>query len=257
MNTIVVDEIPGATMTYDDLFYNSKNFIFNEYKLIVNFENKEKEKWKVITQEDGIVFCGYDVLDYFEGLKKGESPAIKMYRDLCYSTEQNGMVITDNGEFAHGKLAVPLSHIEWSKTTDWYERLFNTEYYYNLAVSVGLMIYGIMAYIMNESKKRDKQIRKKNNNTIAKKQSKKYEQIDKRVFLLDDIINYVSDSYIPSASHHEIQCPCWEVRGHYRHYKSGRVIFIPSYKKGKHKDTAPPKPKTYYAMRGESKHGKI
>ncbi len=32
---------------------------------------------------------------------------------------------------------------------------------------------------------------------------------------------------------HEIACPCWSVRGHYRHYKSGKVVFIESYEKGK------------------------
>ena len=28
-------------------------------------------------------------------------------------------------------------------------------------------------------------------------------------------------------------CPAWEVRGHYRHYKSGKVVFINPYTKGK------------------------
>lgn len=36
--------------------------------------------------------------------------------------------------------------------------------------------------------------------------------------------------------HHEINCECWCVRGHYRHYSSGNVVFIKSYKKGKNKD---------------------
>ena len=35
---------------------------------------------------------------------------------------------------------------------------------------------------------------------------------------------------------HEITCLAWGVRGHYRHYKDGRVIFIKPYVKGKKRD---------------------
>lgn len=248
MNTIVVDLREKNTLTIEtDDFSITKDFIFNDFKLIIYSQYGKKEKWEIKNQEDGIVFQGLSSRDVFEGLNEGEgkSPPIKMYRDLEYSM-QYGMVIAENGEFAHGKLAVPLSHIEWSKTTDWYERCFNTEYYYNLAVEFGTMIYGLMVYIMTESEKRNRQIKKKNGGTVINYQKKEYRPIDKKVFLLDDIISYVSDSYIPSAGHHEIQCPCWEVRGHYRHYKSGKVVFIPSYKKGKQRDTAKPKDKEYF-----------
>lgn len=35
---------------------------------------------------------------------------------------------------------------------------------------------------------------------------------------------------------HEIKCLCWGVRGHERHYKNGRVVFIKPYRKGKERD---------------------
>ena len=35
---------------------------------------------------------------------------------------------------------------------------------------------------------------------------------------------------------HEIKCLAWGVRGHFRHYKDGRVIFIKPYVKGKKRD---------------------
>ena len=57
-----------------------------------------------------------------------------------------------------------------------------------------------------------------------------------KIYLFDDIVKYVSEKYVPEGGHHSIQCPCWEVRGHYRHYKSGKVVFIQSYRKGKDKD---------------------
>ena len=34
----------------------------------------------------------------------------------------------------------------------------------------------------------------------------------------------------------EITCPCWGVRGHFRHYKNGKVVFIEPFMKGKEKD---------------------
>ena len=67
-----------------------------------------------------------------------------------------------------------------------------------------------------------------------------------KIYLLDDIIKYVHDNYVSQGGHHEIKCPSWEVRGHYRHYKSGKVVFIPSYKKGKERDKTSPKDKEYY-----------
>ena len=50
-------------------------------------------------------------------------------------------------------------------------------------------------------------------------------------------------------SHGKITCPCWGVRGHYRHYKSGKVVFIEAYQKGK--DRSNYSPKEYVIFRKE------
>ena len=34
----------------------------------------------------------------------------------------------------------------------------------------------------------------------------------------------------------QITCPCWGVRGHFRHYRNGKVVFIEPFVKGKEKD---------------------
>lgn len=34
----------------------------------------------------------------------------------------------------------------------------------------------------------------------------------------------------------EITCPCWGVRGHFRHYRNGKVVFVEAYVKGKEKE---------------------
>ena len=39
-----------------------------------------------------------------------------------------------------------------------------------------------------------------------------------------------------ARKHAVITCPCWGVRGHFRHYKNGKVIFIEPHLKGKDKD---------------------
>lgn len=100
-----------------------------------------------------------------------------------------------------------------------------------------------MSYIMNYPRER------KQTRVSSHKYSREYRLSTKqnRIYLFSDILKYVSDTYVPEGQHHNIQCPCWEVRGHYRHYKNGHVVFIRSYKKGKQKDTAQPIGKEYIA----------
>lgn len=57
---------------------------------------------------------------------------------------------------------------------------------------------------------------------------------------------------IVSHRHGKITCPCWGVRGHYRHYKSGKVVFIAAYQKGK--DRSRYTSKEYVVFRKESKN---
>lgn len=103
----------------------------------------------------------------------------------------------------------------------------------------------IMGYIMQKGLERQREYRKSGGRKYKYSREYRLSTSFNKIYLFDDIVNYVSEKYIPSKAHHEIQCPCWEVRGHYRHYKSGKLVFIPSYKKGKQKDKAQPKPKEY------------
>ena len=56
----------------------------------------------------------------------------------------------------------------------------------------------------------------------------------KRVIPLDKDGNVIE--YGPANSGRKYKCPAWGVQGHYRHYKSGKVIYIESYIKGDHRD---------------------
>ena len=101
-------------------------------------------------------------------------------------------------------------------------------------------------YIMTA--KREKSVKPKGTPRGQKesiKESKKH--YDKKVFLLDEIIEYVNEIGISQNTHtgKPINCPCWSVRGHYRHYKSGKVIFVKEHEKGKQRGKEKPRDRTY------------
>ena len=76
-----------------------------------------------------------------------------------------------------------------------------------------------------------------------KKQSKKHHHSTVRMFKTYKLIrNWKSQA----RKKVEITCPAWGVRGHYRHYKNGKVVFIEGFVKGK--DRANYKGKEYALM---------
>lgn len=109
-----------------------------------------------------------------------------------------------------------------------------------------MCILAYVHYIMTA--KREKVTKAKGNqNQKVNKQKNKQRQHDKKVYLLDEIIEYVNGNGLTISKNgtHKINCPCWSVRGHYRHYKSGKVIFVKEYTKGKDRENTKPKDKTY------------
>lgn len=107
-------------------------------------------------------------------------------------------------------------------------------------------LYAVMAYIMTAKRER---IQKKKTSGSSENNSEQYrkEHKPRKIYLLDEIVDYLNENglTIQSSGTHKINCPCWSVRGHYRHYKSGKVIFVENYKKGKDRDKIEPKIKTY------------
>ena len=116
---------------------------------------------------------------------------------------------------------------------------------YRKAAATTVMIIGICYMIMQKLENRERKQVVKNNSTQKGKTYNEQKQSENKVYLLNDLINtyYVHNE----SKHNEISCPCWEVRGFYRHYKSGKVIWIDSFKKGKQRDKVETKPKTYIA----------
>lgn len=78
---------------------------------------------------------------------------------------------------------------------------------------------------------------------IAKKMREEYKYQDRELYMLRDIIEY--SKIHPNRSSIKYRCECWGVRGHFRHYGTGQVLWIFPYKKGKKRDIMEPKNKTY------------
>lgn len=98
------------------------------------------------------------------------------------------------------------------------------------------------------TKKRER-IQKKKTGGNYENNSEQYrkEYKPRKIYLLNEIVEYVNENGLTVApsSTHKMNCPCWSVRGHYRHYKSGKVVFIKNYEKGKEKGKKKPKEKIY------------
>ena len=54
----------------------------------------------------------------------------------------------------------------------------------------------------------------------------------------------------------EITCPVWTVRGHMRHYKSGKTVYVAPYRKGKERDSASAVSGKEYVLTGGDHAGK-
>lgn len=130
------------------------------------------------------------------------------------------------------------------------ERGFNvfcnshSDRYLNIGVDIAELVFRTICYIMNTERNRIVKPKKKTKPVHINKTKRKS---NAEIYLLDDIVEYVNENGFSgfSSEKHIINCPCWSVRGHYRHYKNGRVIFVKSYEKGKEKGKATPKEKTY------------
>lgn len=226
MNTIKAsfDYYRNAVMKRYLYFYSFKDFIFRDFKLIfddMSYENKgidqeytvhfdPSEKILLIENKD---FMGCDYQEYYF------AKAQWIYLDDI--TTGVGIMLPEYKSKKYPDESDKVAH-DMCRLVLWY-----------------------MGWIMDKGQKRNRENR-------ASQRKYKYSRehristSNNKIWLFDDVVNYVSDTYVSEGQHHSIQCPCWEVRGHYRHYKSGKVVFIPTYKKGKQRDKAEPKPKEYY-----------
>lgn len=126
----------------------------------------------------------------------------------------------------------------------------NESRYLNIGHDLAQLVLRIILYIMTTLRKREKIEKFKLPNEVRENvniENKKKPSVEHKIYLLDEIIDYATEEVhtLHSSATHKINCPCWSVRGHFRHYKSGKVIFVKDYKKGKKRDKMKPIDKTY------------
>lgn len=229
MNIIIFDESLRITyrgMEDFDLCVR-RNFIFDNFKII--FPEIFKAKVEFI---DG-TYVGKATIIGLEPEDRRETHTFSWnFRDYKYTNDVRMLDV---------KEALSCDY-ENAKCYDF--KMDGIEDYFQIDAECRIIL-SACDYIMNY--KRDKIDKKAIGTTISDvgHNANRNNSTVKKVYLLKDIVNYVYEQ--KCNKHNEITCPCWEVRGFYRHYKSGKVIWVNSFKKGKQRDRVEPKPKTYIA----------
>lgn len=225
MNTIVVGNYRKEIYPFEHDFFNVNaypNFILDEFKLIYedDFFGKVKTIVKVEKPEythEKVSGHGYD---YWIGL----------VRLINYSDE-----LEEPSTFSMTYASEDGVNYDYCGCNgDNYDR--------------GQNIDNIMRCIMLRLENREKTTKEITHKILSSEKQVKKKNIpeNKKVFLFGEICDYFYlDKLSGNMQSREIVCPCWSVRGHYRHYKSGKVIFVKEYKKGKERANTEPKDKTY------------
>ena len=213
MNTIIVDYEKVRPYFNDG---TEKEFIFDNFKLCVNSSIHGQIKYKIRLSD---------------GLAQGELKRI----DDNGNEIVIGWVLSD-GEYKNSYIKA-VCFINGNPAGKEYNKAVVDEVRHLTALLDGIM-----------SVPRKKETKKAvGSNKTPKTEKKDYHYKPKTVFLLDDIVEYINENGMSRTNHtrNAMKCPCWGVRGHYRHYKSGKVIFVKEYKKGKERANTEPKDKIY------------
>lgn len=202
-------------MFFEDIHVEISNFIYDEFGII--FEDSEN------------VYSAYEVK---------YNPSIS---GTCIA------VIFYQGELVDGSVQFEIEFNELRPCGFDVLCNKNEEKWLNIGYDIASLILIVIAYIMSSNRKRLYKEKTINKRHKSEKDINSNQQLNDKIYLLDDLIEYVDKNRLNKNedSGHEIQCPCWSVRGHYRHYKSGKTIFIKNYLKGKEKDGKKPKYKEY------------
>ena len=256
MNTIIVDYDTFSNIVYDFDYDNMEsvklfdNFIFNNFCIDIDLEpakclngNKRKKCF----------------VEFFNGAKNGKAK-IECVNDMGYCTYKVAAKWNfGNGIFESKGIELDLECSEMKKRVfeEFAQCPSGLEYqtycdgvleqYHFEAESEINLILRLCNRILINSANREEVVRKtlhnkKNSNNTGKSSENK-------VFLFNDIIKYIYEESTSNSSKKNINCPCWSVRGHYRHYKSGKVVFVRSYEKGKDKGNSKAVDKTYIVGR--------
>lgn len=154
----------------------------------------------------------------------------------------------DNGEFVFALLTKNRENVKFctifNSERGKYATLYGDlkdQYIPACAIAIKWVILYILGkkktYIKSKERKAQKEIQKPNENLLEiSKMRTHYISIDDAVCLCKTE---------PARMSRKIMCECYGVRGHYRHYKNGKIVFIKPYKKGTKRNEGKPVNQNY------------
>ena len=118
----------------------------------------------------------------------------------------------------------------------------------NIIQTIKEMSYNKAIYY---KKHEDEKIEDSQHLNKLKKQKKKMKVPD--LFLADELVYYAAINIPEEKLKRHINCPVWDVRGFYRHYKNGNVVWINSFQKGRDRNKGMSPDRTYNASKHDKK----
>ena len=109
-------------------------------------------------------------------------------------------------------------------------------------IGKNLILINFVNYVIYKAMKQEEVLIEETTRKYTKSGNKKSVTNKDRVYSLTECVR----KYAKHINHckHVITCEHWEVRGHYRHLKSGKVVYVKPFEKGKNKNSGL-KDKTY------------
>lgn len=112
------------------------------------------------------------------------------------------------------------------------------------------LYFDVFEYTQKEALKERYRIEKFRNRATHKAKMSPSKLSEPSPIWIRDGIQYAYTYEDEPKTHREILCELWSVRGHYRHYKSGKVTFIAPYQKGKKRNEGIATGHTYILEKG-------
>ena len=151
-----------------------------------------------------------------------------------YGTVKNMHVITDTLSSHNGDLQQDIV-IEYDnnmcKQRLWAAMLHQNQKPGDWICDLAIVFYAFNLLVMNLPKKIKEKTEQATKTEAVKKNG---QRIYKPVVYLKHTYQLVDNFKLTKSDiHHIITCPAWGVRGHARHYKSGKIVYVKPYIKGK------------------------
>ena len=188
-------------------------FVFNEFTLL--WDNFYIYKVKLIDSED-----------------KGHRVKIKKIYEVKDGTHRN-TVYDFSIDSYHENLTSGFRKLNGKSVTDLY--LSGDREIIDDTWSVDVLpVMAFMQYVVYEAMHREPievEVTKRKYRPMAERT---YKPNNNKVYKLIDVVRKY-EKHLNHAKRH-MTCEHWEVKGHFRHYKNGKVVYIKPYSKGKGKE---------------------